>query len=760
VIATNGESEFVGPDQVLHFIMTYTIPNNETIGDIAVITPVVTSVGDATVTDNTSYSKTTLIANAVLTANISGNVTTAKPGDTITYTISGSNTGSLAAYSILQVTGSTYFEAVDDPTYKDGILVWNQIPSQFTLSGSGSVVVGPSNSKIVYSNDGKTWSITPIAGAPYIGMFMPDPKVSGNNISEATLPAGNPYNMTYNVTVNSNAMAGVVGNDALTYYKLSPGSGLDQSVKSNTFNVTIVVTNTYGALLGYSGTMNTGDETQVAPSGNAGSYVDFTNVVRNTSSATQDIYNIEILSHNFPTGTTFQLLYKNGTPLGDTNNDGKPDTGYVDPNPAPVNTAKDREIVVRVNLPGNATATGAPFSVRLQATSVGDNTKKDTTIDQLTTIVAAGFNFNNRNADGSANTDPVDLTNIAPGTTQDFNLRVENTGGDIDTFNLSVVISDPTNYIVTFYLDANKDGSLSAGELVPITSTTLSPSEIGWVVARVQVPAGEEPGKDTFTFTAKSNNNSQEKTVVNSITIKTVYGVTIEPDQAKPGAPGSIVIYSHVIANTGNGNDTFALSINPPSPSGWTYIFYNSSGQPITSIAVNAGQTATVTVQAFVPSNAAPFSTDAATIEAKSNGDTTGNTKDIATDTTTVYPKLLDLVKKVHKAQAKPQEDVVYTIDYRNLSTGSLTKVVIDDTVPQYTTFQSCNAPEEPGNTTAVAITYSKNGTDYYSSPSHANIGGTQYVRFLRWTFATNVPAGFYSASSTNKSIIFMVKID
>jgi len=83
-------------------------------------------------------------------------------------------------------------------------------------------------------------------------------------------------------------------------------------------------------------------------------------------------------------------------------------------------------------------------------------------------------------------------------------------------------------------------------------------------------------------------------------------------------------------------------------------------------------------------------------------------------------------VRSNNGAQAFPGDQIVYTVVAENIGTANLTKVVLTDPVPAYTTFVSVSAATTiPGGT----VLYSTDGTTWSpTAPTSLPAGGSIYV--------------------------------
>ncbi len=106
--------------------------------------------------------------------------------------------------------------------------------------------------------------------------------------------------------------------------------------------------------------------------------------------------------------------------------------------------------------------------------------------------------------------------------------------------------------------------------------------------------------------------------------VQVVYAIAVAGKGSLIGLPGATVAHTVLITNTGNTADTIDLALGMTA--------WNSQlGQ--TSVSLNAGQNATVTVTVAVPANAADGTANSVTVTATSQGDT-GQTATVGLTTT------------------------------------------------------------------------------------------------------------------------------
>ncbi len=170
---------------------------------------------------------------------------------------------------------------------------------------------------------------------------------------------------------------------------------------------------------------------------------------------------------------------------------------------------------------------------------------------------------------------------VAPGSSQVFNLKVTNSGNGDDCF------------------DLDKSGTKTTWADLSVNQVCMKAGEAKNVNLRVTVPAATTAG-DTATITvgATSQGSTEAKdTVLIKVTAKQSYSVGLHMDEAtttlKAGEAKTVSIR---ITNLGNGKDTIKFSTDG-SDKGW-FDFKSDS------VALDSGETKETTVTIMVPSGA------------------------------------------------------------------------------------------------------------------------------------------------------------
>jgi uncharacterized membrane protein len=168
------------------------------------------------------------------------------------------------------------------------------------------------------------------------------------------------------------------------------------------------------------------------------------------------------------------------------------------------------------------------------------------------------------------------------------------------------------NYTDTF--DLTSAGEPGWGTLLPVGPVTLAGYQATVVTLTVTPPAGSGGLSDVTLVTATHSVNPAVRAVVtDTTTANRVVLVELEPNNYANAEPGATVLYTHVLTNAGNGQDTFTVTLS--SGRGWPLSLLTP---PV--VTLNAGQSASVVVSLTVPLGTAG-QTDVITITATSWAD-------------------------------------------------------------------------------------------------------------------------------------------
>ncbi len=742
-----GSTTPVTAGTTIQLLVEYQVPALAAAGELAYVGMTATSDNDVAQVDTGNIHQTDVVSDASLTATMTGLPASLNPGDIATYTITGQNVGNDIANGVTVTNvGLT------------GVLVYDILPTDpssglpLALSGApagapagGTVLYLPAGSPTVGSPETWLWSAAAAAG-----------DIAVAYVSSGGLAIGQNYNFTYDVIVPLTMPAGIINNSGDVAYVDNNAGTVDPTIVP-TNNTQIDVNILAEVLVGPNGVPDAGtpplydDDSQAVANAYANETVDFINTVRNDGNSA-DVINIVLDggASTFPAGYGIQFFRIDGvTPLNDTNADGTPDVGNINP-------GVSQDFIVRVTVPGNAVA-GGPYLAVINALSANVPAETNVTTDEITLINPALVDLGNY--DGLVGTDnnPVNI-DTDPGLSVDFALDVINSGGSSDNFDLSVTI--PAGWTATYYFDANGNGILDNPELTPIANVgpVAAGGEVN-VIARVDVPAGTVPGVNPTTFRATSALNAGVfDEIANTVTVLGAATVTIVPDRNGTGTANGTVRYQHTITNTGNVDDTWMLSAL--SANVWSYAFFDLANNPIASVTLVAGASQDVIVQLSIPGGVAVGTIETGTITVTGNG--TGAT-DSAIDVTTIVAGNLVLAKFVSPVGNQlPGTELTYRTDYSNVGTADLTNIVIYDAIPAWTQFRMASATNGTlaAGITAMTVEYSSDGGGSWAYVPVDGAGGAPagfdaLVTNVRWTLTGTLAGG----DSTVDGVSLIVRI-
>ncbi len=443
----------------------------------------------------------------------------------------------------------------------------------------------------------------------------------------------------------------------------SDGSGVSRTVTSN--KVTTVVTQVYSLTLVQNG----------AQTATPGSVVYYPHTLTNTGNGA-DTFNLAATSTAGTfTMTNIEIFADNGS--------GQP-TGSAITSSGVLNAGATFKFIVRGTVPTSAVATNTN-TITVTATSVGDNTKNASNTD--VTTVTGNAVITVTKAIAGATSGPAGTGGI------EYTLTYTNTGN-----------STATNVKLTDVLPAGMEMTSGSGRWSVTGSTALSqtggsvgtapntltstytaatrtfeatiaqvnPGQSGTVRFTVAVASTVAPGVLNNTANVEYGNGGTPAATVTgnsntvAFTVTQTAGVTFTGPTAVPSAgPGSVVSFTNTLTNTGNGTDTFNITIGTSTfPAGTTFQLYKSDGAtPLVNTnsgdavvdtgPIPAGGTYSVILQATLPPTASgtgPFSVNktATSVFDPSKSAT-------ATDTlTSITPASVDLTNNAVAASGVP----------------------------------------------------------------------------------------------------------
>lgn len=398
-----------------------------------------------------------------------------------------------------------------------------------------------------------------------------------------------------------------ISNQASASY--TDGSGVTRSVTSN------VVQTTVAQIASLTLTANG------AQNATAGSIVYYPHTLTNTGNGT-DTFNLTAVSATTPFAMTNVQIYAD-------NGSGQP-TGSPITSTGAIAAGANFKFIVAGTLP--ATATAAQTNViTVTGTSVFDNTKTQSNTDTTTVTTNAVVTVTKA---ASVSSGPV-------GTSITYTLTYTNTGNSTAT---AVVLTDALATGLTYTANSSRWSTTGSTALSDSGSTGTAPNTLasnyngttrtltytlgqvtanqsGTISFTVTVAAGTAPGVVNNTATTSYNNGTATVTGSSNtvpFTVQQTASVTMPSPTAVPGpaAPGSTVSFTNVVTNTGNGTDTFNLTIGTTTfPSGTTFQLFKSDGATplvdtnsdgiVDTGPLAPGATYNVILKATLPTNAA-----------------------------------------------------------------------------------------------------------------------------------------------------------
>jgi PKD repeat protein len=188
----------------------------------------------------------------------------------------------------------------------------------------------------------------------------------------------------------------------------------------------------------------------------------------------------------------------------------------------------------------------------------------------------------------------------APGAQIVFTHTLTNYGNSVDSFNLTAT-PNPAGW--TAQVSSSSVGPVAANGAVTFTVTIQVPANApADSVGSVTVTAQSQ----TFSFVTGS--------LVDSVTAKTIRGVSLSGAQSGFATPGGQIVFTHHVTNTGNAMDNFDL-LASVSKAGWS-----ASASPGSSGALAPGAMTTFSVTVNLPGGINPQITPV-TVKAVSQAD-------------------------------------------------------------------------------------------------------------------------------------------
>lgn len=435
----------------------------------------------------------------------------------------------------------------------------------------------------------------------------------------------------------------------------------------------------------------------------------FNDYVWNTGNGV-DSFDLTLINSNFPAGTVLHLFQADGnTPLLDTNGNGIPDTGNLDPN-------TNALIVIKATLPPSVTGS-TPYSVSLQATSFKDNSQANPAINTLNAIGANSVDLTNTAALGQpgvlgagAGPEAVAVTtnNAMPGNKSGFVLYINNTSSVADNFNLQAStdssfasVAIPAGWQVRFLDEQGK----------AITNTGPIPAGANKrVFVEVSVPANATSSIVDLYFRALSPITGASDIKHDAVAVGAVTDLVLYPDNTGQVLPGGSIVYSHWLTNQGNVSKTNISLSTTDANAGWSSLLYAdtdgdgvlSGGDQRLSTVPNlaAGESvlifnkvlAATDIQLGVANITTVLATwDAGASSTQALDVTTTNSSDVSIRKKQALDSNCDGAPETAFTHAlftaEPNQCVIYQLTATNTGAEPVRNVRIQDATPAYTSF-------------------------------------------------------------------------
>ncbi|OOW12144.1 hypothetical protein MF4642_02185 [Acinetobacter sp. MF4642] len=666
-----------------------------------------------------------IVGGAVIQVTKSANVTAVTRGDTVTYELTYKNTGNADATNL----------TIEDilpagVTYVDESARWSGQTAPLTDDANDETAAKYKYDRgiltlvlasVPRNSTGKlTFQVTVNASAPAgkitnIATF--DPDGPGKESPQPTNP--------YDVTVQSTYIGTINDNKTDTY------SDTQKDISVSTKDDLITTTAVQGSPILFGASSLTEDIW-----------------IHNLGNVTET-YNIEVDKSKLPPGSIVELLKSDGnTPLTDTNGDASVDSG-------PLVSGGHLEISARITLPSGYTGP-TPFvalDTILTITPV-HGTLPDKITLRITDITASKVDLSNGKGNKDYLEDTpltgegayvagniVTTVTTKPGVAGTFPIAVTNGGSTADNYNFGTDQPLPSGWTVEYFV-ADSAGVCSSTK---VTNTgAIQPNATAYFCAKVTPSANATPANSQdIVFTINSPATGLTDKMKDRLVVEAVRGLSFLADQQGQVAPGGTIVYKHTLTNNGNvvegvsGGSTLPFAItHDPSTSGFVtsvYVDKNNdgiadstelvTGNDLTAWLEKTGGTTSafdglspnesvsILVKVEAPSNATAGQADLSIVTITPTGELNSIAAPDAvtvTDKTTVnigqvrLEKLQALDADCNGAeegnfgtstlQAKPGACIIYQIKAVNDGNQAVTKVVITDAVPSYTTLGSTPA--------------------------------------------------------------------
>ncbi|HLJ86994.1 MAG TPA: hypothetical protein VKZ53_09220, partial [Candidatus Angelobacter sp.] len=223
------------------------------------------------------------------------------------------------------------------------------------------------------------------------------------------------------------------------------------------------------------------------------------------------------------------------------------------------------------------------------------------------------------------------------------------------------------------------------------------------IAANAQTAAGTSIGNQaSATYTDSSSVSRTATSNVVTTVVQQVASLTLTANGAKTASPGAPVFYPHTLINTGNGSDSFTLTLAPAQSGAFTltgtHIYLDANGDGIpdnftdltgtsVTVAPGAANAFKFVITGTVPSGATAGQTNNFSVSATSVFDNTKSASD--TDTTTVTSNAVINLNKTMSSNSgsSPSGPYTVTLTYTNSGNVTATTMNIGDALPAGMTY-------------------------------------------------------------------------
>ena len=256
------------------------------------------------------------------------------------------------------------------------------------------------------------------------------------------------------------------------------------------------------------------------------------------------------------------------------NTSGIPDRASLSINAVSLSAGESDDVILTIN--GSA----GTYVTTVTGTSTND-TSKNASVTVITDVSA-------EEVYGVSMSSNVSSASVEKNENAVYNITIENTGNQLDTFDL------------TLFSESGINASLSD------TSVVLDSGKTGNVILTVN---GSTTGDYTTRVTASSQNSSKTKTITMSTTILSAISLSVAPQSLAITTGGENVTYTLTLNNTGNIQHIYNLSASEPananSTLNQTTVTLNPGESTSIELNVSSGTSGTYTVQVVVNTTSA-----------------------------------------------------------------------------------------------------------------------------------------------------------